>query len=318
MPHIALEMCRAHALAADTPMMESIGFALEEQGIVHHCINGDVYASNGDKITMEAAAKKKTPVAACLEGLTPKNPIAGTTPTLPVPPGASPLPLPPSPSPPIPLPRASPQPPQIPPAVSPLLPPPRLSPALSPPISRAPAPTLSAPASRAPTPVPSAPASKVPTPAPSSPPKLKTPTPTESVVDKKMVINKQTMSQEGKRGRKQKSSGNQVESQLHKRGRKKGAAGLISDESARLEQAEGSLKRKPDDNISNSRPRKKDMHNISRDTAGKQPTSTSSDQSHKQADDGYIHKEHLPKNAPQWAVNGLMVLDRHHSLPEFG
>ncbi len=52
---LAVEMCRAQAMPKGMLMLESIGFALEEQGIALHQVEGDVYNEKGEKVTLVAA-----------------------------------------------------------------------------------------------------------------------------------------------------------------------------------------------------------------------------------------------------------------------
>ncbi|KAK0209546.1 hypothetical protein IW262DRAFT_1468807 [Armillaria fumosa] len=51
---LAVEMCRAHALPSDMPTLENIGFASEEQGVVSHVIEGDMYNDAGNLVSMGA------------------------------------------------------------------------------------------------------------------------------------------------------------------------------------------------------------------------------------------------------------------------
>lgn len=110
-PQIAVETCRARALTADTPTLESIGFASEDQGIAHHTIEGDMYNEAGDSVPasndeLRPTAKASTPATKTLTSMAarraarPSKPPAGSqlplskTPARPPSPQRSPPPTP--------------------------------------------------------------------------------------------------------------------------------------------------------------------------------------------------------------------------------
>lgn len=57
---VAVEMCQARALPANTPTLESIGFAAEAEGVALHCIDGDMYNTSGGKESIPKEAPART------------------------------------------------------------------------------------------------------------------------------------------------------------------------------------------------------------------------------------------------------------------